>query len=244
VKTAALIIIGDEILTGKVKDDNSLVFARLMFSRGIELKRITVIPDDVAIIAKTIRDFCNTYDYVASSGGIGPTHDDVTLEGVALAFNKKLREHSEAIEYFKTAQERAGRGSHISETQLKMLTYPESAQVYFKSPMWLPLIRVENLYILPGVPSLFIRLLEACADLFVGGQFFYREIIYTDRYESSIAPDLSKIQAKFSSTKIGSYPQEPDKSFRVMVTIEGREEQRVQEAAREIMPLIEGRAKI
>lgn len=242
-KTAALIIIGDEILTGKVKDDNSLVFAQLMFSRGIELKRIIVIPDEVTIIAKTIQDLCNTYDYVASSGGIGPTHDDVTLEGVSQAFNKKLCEHPEAISYFKAAQERAGRGSHISETQLKMLIYPESAQVYFAEPMWLPLIRVENLYILPGVPSLFVRLLEAFSHLFVGDKFF-REIIYTDRYESSIAPDLSKIQAKFSSTKIGSYPQEPDKSFRVMVTIEGREEHRVQEAAREIMPLIEGRAKI
>lgn len=242
-KTAALIIIGDEILTGKVKDENSLVFAQLMFSRGIDLKRIIIIPDEVAIIAKTIQEFCKTYDYVASSGGIGPTHDDVTLEGVSAAFNKKLCEHPEAISYFRSAQEKAGRGSQISKTQLKMLFYPESAQVYFAKPMWLPLIRVENLYILPGVPSLFTRLLEAFSHLFVGEKF-YREIIYTNRYESQIAPDLSKIQTKFSRTKIGSYPQEPDKSFRVMITIEGREEDLVQEAAREIMPLIEGWEKI
>jgi molybdenum cofactor synthesis domain-containing protein len=243
VKTAALIIIGDEILTGKVKDENSLVFAKLMFSQGIELKRIIIIPDEVAIIASSVREFCNTYDYVASSGGIGPTHDDMTLEGVSLGLNKKLCQHDEALSYFQAAQESAGRGSHISDIQLKMLTYPESSHVYFAKPMWLGLIRVNNLYILPGVPSLFKRLLEAWAHLFVGDKFF-RQVIYTDRFESSIAADLAKIQTKFSTTKIGSYPQEPDKSFRVIVTIEGREEQRVLEAAREILPLIQGRIKI
>jgi molybdenum cofactor synthesis domain-containing protein len=241
VKTAGLIIIGDEILTGKVKDENSFIFAQLMFKRGIDLQRIIIIPDDIGTIAATIQQFIKSYDYVASSGGIGPTHDDVTLDAVAQALKRPLEIHQEARRYFEAAKVRAGRGEkELSLVQLKMLTYPQASQVYFSEPLWLGLIRIDNLFILPGVPSMFKQLIENYAGLFNGTQF-YREIIYTDRFESTIAEVLGQAQHRFAQLKIGSYPQEVGLGFRVMVTIEGREEQLVHDAAQEILPAIDGR---
>ena len=125
-----------------------------------------------------MREFCNTYDYVASSGGIGPTHDDVTLEGASLAFNKKLIKHDQAISYFKNQQEQAGRGSKISDIQLKMLCYPESAQVYFAKPLWLPMIRIDNFHIFCRVSQVCSKLLETWSHVFVSEDKFFREIIY------------------------------------------------------------------
>jgi molybdenum cofactor synthesis domain-containing protein len=243
VNTAGLVIIGDEILNGKVKDENSFVFANIMFERGIELKRIITIPDDKIIIGDVIREFMSTYTYVASSGGIGPTHDDITLEAIALGLKRPLRKHEEAVRYFQEAQEKAGRGSVISDVQLKMLSYPESSLIYFTKPLWLPLIRIDNLFVFPGVPSLFTALIHDWAHLFCGHKF-YRELIYTDNNESSIAKALGMVQSRYESVKIGSYPQEPTKSFRVMVSIEGINQNHVHEATHEIMPLIKGRKSL
>jgi molybdopterin-biosynthesis enzyme MoeA-like protein len=106
------------------------------------------------------------------------------------------------------------------------------------------MIRIDNLYILPGVPGMFAKLLETWSHVFVSEDKFFREIIYTNLSESTIASDLTKIQAKYSSTKIGSYPAEPDKSFKVMISIEGPKERLVLDATREIMPLIEGRKAV
>lgn len=239
-KNASLIIIGDEILTGKVKDENSFVFAKAMFNRGVKVGRIEVIPDDVQIIAETVNRLRRTFDYVCTSGGVGPTHDDKTFDGVAEAFKRPLKAHDEAIGYFIHSQERAGRGSLLSAAQRKMLILPFPCEVYFVEPMWLPLVRVENVFIFPGVPLLFEKSVIGLCSLFEGGQFF-RRIIYTDRAEALIADVLSRTQEKFNAVSIGSYPQIPRLNYGVMVTIEGTSEDLVQRATEELVPLIEGR---
>lgn len=238
-KKAALIVIGDEILTGKVKDENSFVFANTMFERGVRVERIDTIPDDIETIADTVRRFNANYDYVCTSGGIGPTHDDRTLEAIAYAFSLPLIEHEQARAYFETAQEKAGKGREISQAQRKMVTFPESSQVYFAEPSWLPLIRVNKVYIFPGVPLLFKHLMHAHASLFAGSKF-YREIIVTNRAESTIAHDLDTVQNQFKELSIGSYPQIPRKDFNVMVTIEGENEHQVSHVASLLIPLIDG----
>ncbi len=242
-KNAALIVIGDEILTGKVKDENSFVFASTMFERGVRVERIEVIPDKIDTIADSVRNFSTRFDYVCTSGGVGPTHDDRTLEGIAQAFSLPLVEYEEAFRYFKNAQEKAGRGPNVSDAQRKMLAFPENSQLYFVEPLWLPLVQCKNVYIFPGVPFLFNRLMASFSPLFKGGKFF-RETIFTNKSESKIAHDLSLVQAKFDGVNIGSYPQMPGKGFNVMVTIEGEDHEQVATVTELLLPVIEGRREV
>lgn len=239
-KSAALIVIGDEILTGKVKDENTLVFASTMFERGIRVARVLVIPDDVPTIAQSVNDYSQSYDYVFTSGGIGPTHDDKTFDGIARAFSLPLVEHAVAFDYFKDAQIKAGRGEVVTLSQRKMLQFPSPCEVHFIEPLWLPLVVVKNVYIFPGVPYLFEKMITGFAYLFSGSKF-YRQIIYTDRSESVIAEALKGVQESSPTTAIGSYPQMPGKPFNVMVTIEGVDEALVSLVAQKLIPLIGGR---
>jgi molybdenum cofactor synthesis domain-containing protein len=240
VKKAALVVIGDEILTGKVKDENSFIFAQIMFERGVEVGRIEVIPDVICDIGDTVKRLAQNYDYVCTSGGVGPTHDDRTFEGIAYGFSLPIKEHSEAVNYFQSAQARAGRGQEISLAQRKMLAFPSPCQVHFIEPLWLPLVIVKNVYIFPGVPFLFTKLIEGFAHLFNGGKFF-REIVFTDLAESQIAFDLKIVQDNNPDVAIGSYPQAPGTAYNVMVTVEGRHEKSVNNVAKELIPLIKGR---
>jgi len=240
VKAAVLIVIGDEILTGKVKDDNSFVFTRTMFERGVRVSRIETIPDNIDVIAKTVAHHANSTDYVCTSGGVGPTHDDVTFDGIAKAFALPIKEHDEAFAYFHSAQQKAGRGDLVSEAQRKMLRYPTPCQVYFVQPLWLPLVVVNNVYIFPGVPYLFEKLLLNLAHLFVGGKFF-RETVYTNLSENQIAANLKAVQDENRAVAIGSYPKMPGGAYSVMITVEGVDENKVHAVAQKLMPLIDGR---
>lgn len=238
--TAALIVIGDEILTGKVKDENTLVFTSIMFERGIRVSRVLTIPDDISIIAESVAQYSLQYDYVFTSGGVGPTHDDKTFDGVAKAFSLPMVEHKEAYEYFKQAQIKVGRGEEVSSTQRKMLLFPTPCQVHFIEPLWLPLVIVKNTYVFPGVPYLFEKMMKGFAHLFCGKPLS-RELVYTDLSESSIAESLKVIQEAYPEVAIGSYPQMPNRPFNVMVSIEGGDGQLVMAVKEKIMALISGR---
>jgi molybdenum cofactor synthesis domain-containing protein len=243
VKTSALIVIGDEILTGKVKDENSYVFAEAMFDRGVRVERIFVIPDNIKVIGETVRNAANAFDYVLTSGGVGPTHDDITFDGIAYAFNLPICDHKVAIDYFRNAQSDAGRGEIVSEAQMKMLRFPTPCTVHFIKPLWLPLVIVRNVFIFPGVPYLFQTMLNGFSNLFEGGKFF-RQIIFTDKAESKIAFDLKAVADQHPDVSIGSYPQMPGKPYNVMVTIEGIEEEKVCLVASQLLPLIDGRKSL
>jgi molybdenum cofactor synthesis domain-containing protein len=240
VKTAALIVIGDEILTGKVKDENSFIFTQAMFDRGIRVWQILVIPDDIDIIAASVCQYSKICDYVFTSGGVGPTHDDKTFDGIALGFNLPIKRNERAFSYFREAQKKANRGDNVSEAQMKMLCFPDPCQVYFMEPLWLPLVVVNNVYVFPGVPFLFETMIKGFLHLFDGGKF-YRQTIFTDRTESKIALDLKTIQDQNPDVSIGSYPQMPGKPYNVMVTIEGVEEDKVHHVLSLLLPLIDGR---
>lgn len=118
-KTACLVVIGDEILTGKVKDDNSFEFAKVMFEQGVHLQRILVIPDEIDVIAQCVRTLAEEFDYVATSGGVGPTHDDKTFDGIAKAFSLPMKEHEEALDYFCKSKASAGHGPQVNDAQRK-----------------------------------------------------------------------------------------------------------------------------
>ncbi len=239
-KTAALLVIGDEILTGKIKDENSVVFAKLMFEQGVRVQKIETIPDQIHIIASSVRYLSQNHSYVCTSGGVGPTHDDRTFEGIAHGLDKPLIEHQEALTYFKNAQSIAGRGHEINNAQRKMLIFPSPCQLYFLKPLWLPLVQVDNVYIFPGVPGLFSKLITNFAWLFTGSKF-YRELIYTDQSESLIAQGLSQVAESMPELSIGSYPQMPTKSYHVMISVEGESQEQVNQATKLLLAIVNGR---
>lgn len=239
-KTAALLVIGDEILSGKVKDENSFVFAKTMYAQGVKVTRIVTIPDDIDTIADKVEKCAKKFDYLCTSGGVGPTHDDKTFDGVSLGLSLPLSIHDEALAYFQREQNLAGRGDVVSDVQKKMLTFPSPCQVHFIKPLWLPLVVVKNVYVFPGVPYLFEKMMHGFAHLFVGGKF-YRGSVYTDKSESSIALDLKNLQERYPQVSIGSYPQMPDQDYSVMVTVEGLEQAMVRLVVKELVPLISGR---
>lgn len=239
-KSAALVIIGDEILTGKVKDENSFVFTQTMFERGVSVQRIEVIPDNIEDIGETVRKLSSGVDYLCTSGGIGPTHDDKTFAGIAYGLSLPIEDNEEAINYFMSEQRRAGRGETLSVAQKKMLRYPTPCHVHFLKPMWLPLVIVNNVHIFPGVPALFARMMHGFCGLFTGGQFF-REEVFTDRMESEIAFALEDIQERNPDVSIGSYPSLPQINYAVMVTVLGSSKEIVHNVTKEIIALIEGR---
>lgn len=239
-KTAALLVIGDEILTGKVKDDNSFVFAQTMYAQGVKVTRIVTIPDEIDVIADKVEKCAKKFDYLCTSGGVGPTHDDKTLDGVALGLSLPLVEHQEALRYFQREQSLAGRGETVSDVQKKMLTFPTPCEVHFIKPLWLPLVVAKNVYIFPGVPYLFEKLMTGFAHLFKGGKFF-RGSVFTNKSENTIAIDLKNVQDRYPGVAIGSYPQMPGKNYNVMVTVEGIDQTMVETVVEELVPLIDGR---
>jgi molybdenum cofactor synthesis domain-containing protein len=215
-KTAGIIIIGDEILTGKVREDNAFFMTRELWMRGIPVSRISVIPDLVDEISSEVRDFANRYDYVFTSGGIGPTHDDVTIEGIARAFGvrKVVHEEMERILSVKIGA--------LTAAQLRMAEVPEGADILGVEDLSLPVIRFRNVFILPGIPQLLRQKFMVIEKLFQGIPISIRRL-YLRENESKLAPLLSEVAAKYPSVKIGSYPVMENSEYNVMVTLESVE---------------------
>jgi molybdenum cofactor synthesis domain-containing protein len=237
--TAAGLIIGDEILTGKCADKNSKALANMLFERGVSLQTIEVIPDNSDVIAEHAKALSEKYDYVFTSGGIGPTHDDRTYAALAGAFNSELAYHEPTIlKLAKYLKERVP-AVDLNEARMKMALLPRRAQVIEIENLWVPLVVLKNVYVLPGVPSLFAYMIDAVKHLFVGSPRT-RSCIYTMRSEGDIADALSVIQDRFQSVAIGSYPQFDDATAKVMISVEGESPELVEKAADEVLHAIDG----
>ncbi|KAJ2925310.1 hypothetical protein H1R20_g11759, partial [Candolleomyces eurysporus] len=207
----------DEILNGKTMDSNSHVFAHFCFQHGIDLKRVEVIPDDEGEIIEAARRLSSKFDLVITSGGIGPTHDDITYASLAKAFNTPLVHHPETIRRMKIMNKHRKWATLQNQEQktatLRMALFPESAEVIFVHPeMWVPVVRLNgNLCIFPGVPGLFRGMLHSLADFIPlppKSERPSRIQIFTDRAESLIAPYLTRLQERLRphGIQVGSYP--------------------------------------
>jgi molybdenum cofactor synthesis domain-containing protein len=215
--SAGILIIGNEILSGKVADANSPYFCRELRPLGVDVERIVTIPDEIATIAREVRAMSETYDVVLTSGGIGPTHDDLTIEGVAAAFDLGI-ETSESIE----ARIRRATGEELNESQRKMAQVPAGATLLDAGDLWFPLVVVRNVYIFPGVPELLRKKFESARDLFRGVPFVLRRV-YVKSRESDIAASLHDLLREFPELLLGSYPRLDEESFHVMLTLESRD---------------------
>ncbi|PAV19372.1 Molybdopterin binding protein [Pyrrhoderma noxium] len=248
IKTAACLIIGDEILNGKTHDTNSNTFAKFCFEHGISLKRIEVIADDEEEIVEASRRMVQKYDFVITSGGIGPTHDDITYQSLAAAFNQPLVHHSETLRRMaEMSRHRSDIASQTQEQKVareRMALFPANAEVLFvNSELWVPVVRLEGkLCILPGIPGLFQRLLSALTPylpLPPPSERPFRHLIFTKLPESNIAPYLTDLHKRVSKEgiQVGSYP-----AFQQGVTVSliGRNEARVREIGDEVARGIQG----
>ena len=158
--TAGIIIIGDEILSGRTQDTNSNFIARELVQAGIKLSEIRVIQDDINIIKNTVLEFHKAYSYVFTSGGIGPTHDDITSESIAKAFNVKYSIHSEAFEILKKYYPK----NKFNKSRQKMAKIPEKAELILNPLTAAPGFTIKNVYVLPGVPDIMKKMFKSVLD--------------------------------------------------------------------------------
>ncbi|KAI0767249.1 MoaB/Mog domain-containing protein [Fomes fomentarius] len=249
IKTAAALIIGDEILNGKTLDRNSNYFARLCFENGIDLKRIEVIPDEEDDIVEAARRLVKNYDFVITSGGIGPTHDDITYASLAKAFDQPLEHHAETLrrmtELIKHRPEFAKQTHEQRVARERMALFPARAEVLYIAPdVWVPVVRLEGkLCVFPGIPRLFQKMIDGLVPFLPlppASEQPFRQQIFTQLPESSIAPYLTQLQArtKEAGVRVGSYPL---LSRGVYVSLIGRDAEKVKEIAEEVAVKLEGR---
>lgn len=213
--TAGIVVIGDEILSGKFVEENAAFLIGELRALGVELRRITVVPDDLEDIAATVLELSRRFDYVFTSGGVGPTHDDVTMAAIAHGFGTTLTRHPDL-----EARIRGYWKDKLADANLRLADVPAGATlVYGKDQIW-PVVAYQNVYIMPGVPSLFRRKFVDIRDQFRAVPVTAARL-YIDLEEGMLAPHLDAIVAAHPSVKIGSYPRFSETDFKVLVTLEG-----------------------
>jgi len=222
--TAGILVIGNEILSGKVVDTNSPYLCERLRELGVDVERIITIPDSIETIASEVKAMSESYDYVFTSGGIGPTHDDLTIEGVAAAFGRP-------VEIDKSLEEkiRLVIGKDLNEGQLKMAKVPAGATLIDSGDKWFSLVVVENVYIFPGIPEALRKKFEAASDRFSGVPYVLKRV-YVKNSESDIVETLNALLEVFPDLILGSYPKLREASYQVLLTLESRDEDYVQRA--------------
>lgn len=223
--TAAIVVIGNEILSAKVVDENGPFLARELRALGVELRRIETVPDEVPLIVDALRRCLAAAQWIFTSGGIGPTHDDVTIAAVAQAFGRRVVLDERTLQLL-----RASYGPSLNAARTRLAEIPEGGRAEFHEGHLFPVLSLENVTILPGVPSLlregFIRIRER----FRVAPIFSRALYFT-LGESALAEHLDATVARHPAVAIGSYPRFDEADHRVKVTFDGRSEADVREAA-------------
>ncbi|TMA35454.1 MAG: competence/damage-inducible protein A [Deltaproteobacteria bacterium] len=237
-RTAGIIVIGNEILSGKVVDTNSPFLARELRSLGVTLLRILTIPDEVETIAAAVRDFHARFDVVFTSGGVGPTHDDVTMEGVARGLGRPVIRHP-AIE----GRLREYLKDKVNAARLKMAEVPEGSELIVDARLGFPTVKCENVYILPGIPEILEQKFAALRERFTASPYFLR-VVYTRDSEGSIAEHLHATLAVFPDLLLGSYPKMADPEYAVKLTLESKDRDYVERALQHLLALLGSEAVV
>ena len=229
--TAAVLLIGDEILAGKYRDENGIYAIQKFREHGIALKYLGVIPDEFDVISAEVARCHRTFDVVVTSGGVGPTHDDITLEAVADAFNVPLETHDDLLAAVKNF------GWELTDAVMRMVRVPQGTQLNWREGLRYPIIQMRNVYMLPGVPSIFQMKLDALLPNWSGPPLVTDQIYVSER-EAEIAQRLAEIAARHRQIAIGSYPRFESKEYRVVVTLEGTDAEALHAAREEIVAVI------
>ncbi len=225
-RTAAALVIGNEILSGKIADTNTTFLARGLFELGIQLRRVVVCPDEIETIAAELSDLRGNHDLVFTSGGVGPTHDDIPLTGVAASFDKPVVQ-SEAV----AKLIRHYYGDRTTDAHLRMANMPAGAEMIRSSDAPWPTVVIDNVFVLPGVPEIFELKFTDLRKRLDRGQEFHSQAVFTLSGEGEIASLLERIAEAFPGVMVGSYVKWKADDYRTKVTFDGNEKSAVIKAA-------------
>lgn len=224
-RTAAALIIGNELLSGKIADANLVVLARALRSLGVMLRRVVMILDEIDVIAKEVAELSATHDFVFTSGGVGPTHDDLTIEGVARAFGVPVVLSAELDALLRQAY-----GDRITEGHLLMARIPEGARLVKSEKVPWPTVVMRNAWVLPGVPEIFALKIPHIRAELAGDAPFISMAVFTSLDEGQIKALLDRVVVEHRDVDIGSYPKWSDADYKTKLTFDGLVEARVRAA--------------
>ena len=202
--TAALLIIGDEILSGRTKDANLNFLATSLSEIGINLREVRVVPDIESEIIDAVNILRKKFDYIFTSGGIGPTHDDITCESIAKAFGRQAVLNEIALEILNNYYG----AENVNEARKKMAILPQGASLLDNPVSSAPGFCIENVFVMAGIPKIFQAMFEAAKKQLIGGKKIKAREVVISLTESIIAADFSNLQKKYSEVVMGSYPFE------------------------------------
>ena len=228
--TSAILIIGNEILSGRTVDKNTSFIAKWLGDLGISVEEVKIIPDKENVIISSLNELRKKYQYVFTTGGIGPTHDDITSESVAKAFGKKYDYNKEAYAIL----EKYYANSDFNEGRKKMARMPEGATLMYNEQGSAPAFSVENVFVLPGIPSYVELMLPQLKEVLVSGKKIVSLSCDAKVRESAIANELSNIQDKYPDIDIGSYPYSKEDGFGTMLVMRGVDEAKILKCKQQI----------
>lgn len=226
--TAAMLVIGDEILSGRTRDANMYHLAQALTEHGIDLKEVRVVSDDAASIVEAVRALTAQYSHLFTSGGIGPTHDDITADCIAEAFNLTIDVRADARKLLADHYEKTGR--ELNEARLRMARIPATATLIENPVSIAPGFTVENCHVMAGVPSVFQAMVQSVLPLLSGGAPMLSRTLRIDRGEGDIAGPLGKLAEEFDDLSFGSYPFQDNGAYGSNVVIRSQDATRLDAA--------------
>jgi molybdenum cofactor synthesis domain-containing protein len=233
-KTAGIVLIGNELLSGKVVDANAAYLCRQFRELGVEVRKISVIPDEVDLIAREVREFQAAYSWVFTSGGVGPTHDDVTIAGVARALGVPVvRDPGLVARFAEVFHDR------LNEARLRMADVPEGAELLAMDSLIVPVVKVANVFVFPGVPEIFRQKFESIKERFRERPFLLRSV-YVRIGEGTLAEHLNAMLVEFPELLCGSYPEFSNPEYKVRVTLESKESEYLERALQYLLERLPG----
>lgn len=226
--TAAMIVIGDEILSGRTRDSNMHHLAGQLSEAGIDLKEVRVIGDEAATIVAAVQAMSGSYDHVFTSGGIGPTHDDITANCIAEAFGASIdvRDDARAI----LAEHYAKSGTELNEARLRMARIPQGASLIDNPVSAAPGFKLGNVHVMAGVPSVFQAMVASVLPTLTGGAPLISKTLRIERGEGDIAGPLGALADAYPDLSMGSYPFQKDGKYGAHIVIRGNDEDQIDAA--------------
>jgi molybdenum cofactor synthesis domain-containing protein len=232
--TAGILVIGDEILSGRTKDKNIGYIAEYLTNIGIDLKEARVVADDEADIIAALNALRKRYDYVFTTGGIGPTHDDITADCVAKAFNVPINYHPDVVERFKQRF-----GADVNEARLRMTRVPDGASLVESATILAPGFWIENVIVMAGVPSIMQAMMDIVAPKLRSGPRILSDTVRADAREGDVGAPLGAIQKAHPETMIGSYPFiDEDKQGNTNLVVRSRDPEKLRAAMEDVKAML------
>ena len=234
---AGIIIIGNEVLSGRTKDLNTSTLASWLNSLGIEVREVRVIPDNEEIIINTVNKLRNKFNYIFTTGGIGPTHDDITAESISKAFNLDYGFHKEAFSILEKYYD----PGEFNEGRQKMAKMPTKATLILNPTSGAPGFYVENVFCLPGVPSILKSMIGGLNNVLVGGDPILSKTINLRTYESEIAKSLTEVQNSNNDVDIGSYPFFRQGKLGVSIVLRSLDKKKIDKCNEQILEFVKAK---